>query len=119
MVFDERGTPALIRFPRLQPTELATLFVQTPVARRDLGVVLSTVLGNSMQKLGNNIVKSGNYIRRPRNSDLRPHKSNVVLLGYLAHKKTHLPLGLPQDPRHRPTVGNSRLLRFLMSEVPL
>ena len=24
----------------------------------------------------------------------------------LAHKKTHPPLGLPQGPRHRPTVGS-------------
>ena len=26
--------------------------------------------------------------------------------GYLAHKKTPTPLGPPQDPRHRPTVGS-------------
>ena len=105
-VSDERGTPVLISLPHQQPTELAILFVQTPVARRDLGVVLNTVLGKSMLKPGNNIFKSENYIRRPPNSDLRPHKSNVALQGYLAHKKTYLPLGLPQDPRHRPTVGS-------------
>ena len=26
--------------------------------------------------------------------------------GYLAHKKTPTPLGPPQDPRHRPTLGS-------------
>ena len=26
--------------------------------------------------------------------------------GYLAHKETLTPLGPPQDPRHRPTVGS-------------
>ena len=26
--------------------------------------------------------------------------------GYLAHNKTPTPLGPPQDPRHRPTVGS-------------
>jgi hypothetical protein len=29
-----------------------------------------------------------------------------ILQGYLAHKKTPIPLGLPQNPRHRPTVGS-------------
>ena len=28
------------------------------------------------------------------------------LQGYLADKKTPTPLGLPQDSRHRPTVGS-------------
>ena len=28
------------------------------------------------------------------------------LQGYLAHKKTPTPLGPPQDPCHRPTVGS-------------
>ena len=28
-----------------------------------------------------------------------------TLQGYLAHKKTHPPLGPPEAPEHRPTVG--------------
>ena len=28
------------------------------------------------------------------------------LQGYLAHKKTPIPLGQPYDPRHSPTVGS-------------
>ena len=31
-----------------------------------------------------------------------PHPT--ALQGYLAHKKQHSPLGLPQPPRHSPTV---------------
>ena len=29
-----------------------------------------------------------------------------VQYGYLAHKKSTTPLGPPEDPRHRPTVGS-------------
>ena len=38
--------------------------------------------------------------------------------GYLAHKKIINPLGLPQDPRHRLTVG-SYGKEFSYSEVAL
>ena len=38
--------------------------------------------------------------------------------GYLAHKKTPLPLGLPWDPRRSPAVG-SYGVAFLISEVLL
>jgi len=31
----------------------------------------------------------------------------VHVKGYLAHETTPTPLGPPQDPRHRPTVGSS------------
>ena len=30
--------------------------------------------------------------------------------GYLAHKKTPIPLGPPEDPRHRPTVESHTLV---------
>ena len=30
----------------------------------------------------------------------------VFLQRYLAHKKSSTPLGSPEDPRHRPTVGS-------------
>ena len=42
-------------------------------------------------------------------ADLRDHRSEMIsdqIQGYLAHKKTPTPLGPPQDPRHRPTVGS-------------
>ena len=40
------------------------------------------------------------------------------LQGYLAHKKTTIPLGPHKDPKHRPTVG-SYGGAFSVSEVPL
>ena len=51
---------------------------------------------------------------RGRSAD-RAHRPREMLFGglgftgiqgYLAHKKTPTPLGPPQDPRHRPTVGS-------------
>jgi len=30
--------------------------------------------------------------------------------GFLAHKKIPIPPGLPQDPRHKPTVGSQGVL---------
>ena len=44
--------------------------------------------------------------------------SNTIWQGYLAHKKTPLPLETQHDPRHRPAVV-SKGGCFLMSEVPL
>jgi hypothetical protein len=32
--------------------------------------------------------------------------SMYYVQGYLAHKKTSTPLGPPQDPRHRPSLGS-------------
>ena len=40
-------------------------------------------------------VPRSNLIRQPQ-----------TLQGYLAHKKLRPPLGLPQGPRHSPTVGS-------------
>jgi len=38
--------------------------------------------------------------------ELGPRRGAGCIQGYLAHKKTPTPLGPPQDPRHRPTVGS-------------
>ena len=37
---------------------------------------------------------------------VRDFVKSLIVQGYLAHKKTHPPLGPPLDPRHRPTVGS-------------
>jgi len=41
--------------------------------------------------------------------DIRGERACVAfqwMQGYLAHKKTPIPLGPSQDPRHKPTVGS-------------
>ena len=34
------------------------------------------------------------------------HEGTELVQGYLAHKETPAPLGPPEDPRQRPTVGS-------------
>jgi len=43
---------------------------------------------------------------KPYNGWLYKPSKIISVQGYLAHKKTHPPLGSPYGPMHRPTVGS-------------
>ena len=51
---------------------------------------------------GTGLVVSGGGI----SVDFKAFRSEEAVHGYFAHEKQPPPLGPPQDPRHRPTVGS-------------